>query len=164
MSILNFGVKGKFAVLLCVVLGAFGTIGAIANSTINRVKVGGPVYAEIITGKDLVADILPPPEYIIESYLTALQLTTVTDTAECAALEAKLAQLQNDFENRHAYWTEHLTDGPMKQSLLATCSDPAREFYTLARDRMLPLLASHKRDEALTLYERRDESSVRQAP
>ncbi|GEM_PF-5573371 len=32
------------------------------------------MYNEIVLGKDIVADILPPPEYIVETYLTALQL------------------------------------------------------------------------------------------
>ena len=30
---------------------------------------------QVVEGKDLVADILPPPEYIIESYLTAFELS-----------------------------------------------------------------------------------------
>jgi methyl-accepting chemotaxis protein len=35
---------------------------------LEKVKVTGPLYAEIVEAKDLVADILPPPEYIVESY------------------------------------------------------------------------------------------------
>ena len=45
----------------------------IAYRVVSTVKVSGPLYADIIRGKDLVADILPPPEYIIESYLVAYQ-------------------------------------------------------------------------------------------
>ncbi len=37
-------------------------------------KVNGPIYNEFMRGKDLIAHILPPPEYIIESYLTAFDL------------------------------------------------------------------------------------------
>ena len=45
----------------------------IAYRVITTVKVGGPLYADIIRGKDLIADILPPPEYIIESYLVVYE-------------------------------------------------------------------------------------------
>ena len=38
---------------------------------LSEVKVGGPLYDKIKLGNDLVADILPPPEYVIESYLEA---------------------------------------------------------------------------------------------
>ncbi|MBP9754495.1 MAG: hypothetical protein KBD40_05810, partial [Phenylobacterium sp.] len=38
---------------------------------IQQLRVGGPLYERIVLGKDLVADILPPPEYVIEAYLEA---------------------------------------------------------------------------------------------
>ena len=41
---------------------------------IHKVRVNGPLYHDIVTDKDLIADILPPPQYIIESYLVALQI------------------------------------------------------------------------------------------
>ena len=41
-----------------------------AFSVIGQVKVTGPMYRELVKGKNLLADILPPPEYVIESYLT----------------------------------------------------------------------------------------------
>ncbi|MCY0146750.1 hypothetical protein OEG84_03210 [Hoeflea sp. G2-23] len=34
-------------------------------------KVTGPVYTEIVDNKDLLADILPPPLYVVESYMLA---------------------------------------------------------------------------------------------
>jgi methyl-accepting chemotaxis protein len=36
--------------------------------------VNGPVYQEIVYGKDLIADILPPPLYIVESYMLANEI------------------------------------------------------------------------------------------
>ena len=33
---------------------------------VSDVKIGGPLYNQIKLGNDLVADILPPPEYVIE--------------------------------------------------------------------------------------------------
>lgn len=54
-----------FANLLAVV--------AIWATTFEHYKINGPVYASIVSLQDLVGDILPPPEYIIESELTAVQ-------------------------------------------------------------------------------------------
>ena len=62
-------VTGKTRWLLCFVISCVVSFGMVLYSTLERIKISGPLYAEIITGKDLVADILPPPEYIIESYL-----------------------------------------------------------------------------------------------
>ena len=66
----NMAVRSK---LMCLAaLYAVGTVlfGVIAFSTLNKVKVNGPIYGDLAQGKDLLADILPPPEYIVESYLT----------------------------------------------------------------------------------------------
>jgi methyl-accepting chemotaxis protein len=54
---------------------SFGIIVLLVSIMVSteRIKVNGPVYQEIERGKDLIADILPPPEYIIEAYLVALQ-------------------------------------------------------------------------------------------
>lgn len=40
--------------------------------SITDVRVGGPRYADIVQKKDLVADILPPPVFVIEGYLMVL--------------------------------------------------------------------------------------------
>src|SRR5262245_6999533 len=43
--------------------------------------INGPYYAQLVQMKDLVADILPPPAYIIETYLTVLQITDALDSS-----------------------------------------------------------------------------------
>jgi hypothetical protein len=52
----------------------------------NQLQVNGPVYKAVVEGKDIIADILPPPKYIIESYLTTLQLMLATSQEERDAL------------------------------------------------------------------------------
>ena len=49
-------------------------IATMAYRVVSTVKVGGPLYADVVRGKDIVADVLPPPEYIIESYLVAHEI------------------------------------------------------------------------------------------
>ena len=54
--------------------GLIVTLGCIAIlwtgvSALGQLKVNGPIYRQIVLGKDLIADILPPPEYVIEAYL-----------------------------------------------------------------------------------------------
>ncbi len=44
---------------------------------LNRLKVNGPIYEDIIYSKDLIADILPPPLYVIESYALANESTCI---------------------------------------------------------------------------------------
>jgi methyl-accepting chemotaxis protein len=45
-----------------------------AYSVMNSVKVGGPLYDQITQAMNIRADILPPPQYPIETELTTLQM------------------------------------------------------------------------------------------
>lgn len=55
---------------LIVGLGIALSIG-LQQLAMSRLKVGGPVYKDVIEGKDLVADILPPPLFLVEGYSLA---------------------------------------------------------------------------------------------
>jgi methyl-accepting chemotaxis protein len=69
----------KFGISISRAIALFGIVTAISLGTIiftgvyalSELKVGGPLYDKIKLGNDLVADILPPPEYVIEAYLEA---------------------------------------------------------------------------------------------
>ena len=68
-------IRARLTTMMAVVVIGFVCFAVLAYSVLGRVKVNGPVYSHIVRGKDLVADVLPPPEYIIESYLIAFQET-----------------------------------------------------------------------------------------
>jgi hypothetical protein len=62
-------------------------------------KVNGPIYRQIIQGKDLIADILPPPEYIIESYLVALQAQDQTPGKQLETQQKNLTAFKRNTKN-----------------------------------------------------------------
>ncbi len=116
--------------------------GTVAYFTIEKVKVNGPMYAKVVEGKDLVADILPPPEYIIESYLTAEQLADQTDQDAIAELDQKMKSLQKEYDTRHKVWVNSLEDGPMKETLVDRSYQPAIAFYRTYENKFLPALVA----------------------
>jgi len=92
-----------------------------------------------VQGKDLVADILPPPEYIIESYLVSLQLVEAAP-AERKTLIDNLKSLKNDYDTRHTYWANEHLDAALNDQLLLNADKPAQEFYKIAFDQFVPAL------------------------
>jgi len=48
---------------------SFIGFGFLAFNTLSVLRINGPIYKDIVQGKDVIADILPTPAYIIESYL-----------------------------------------------------------------------------------------------
>ena len=71
--------------------GALGGLAALSRVTLAHLAVGGPLYGEIAQSKDLVADITPPPLYIIESYLVAHEIARHTEQARRDLREAHAA-------------------------------------------------------------------------
>jgi methyl-accepting chemotaxis protein len=86
---------------LAVVLGCLIIAGA-ATYSLQQLRVGGSAYTNMIAGKDLVADVLPPPLYVIEAYLNAIQM--VDEKVSLDEARARFAPLRKDFSDRRAFW------------------------------------------------------------
>src|ERR1700751_6049057 len=72
----------------------FAAIVLTSRVSLNQLQVGGPLYNKIKLGNDLVADILPPPEYVIEAYLEAT--LALRDPASVAAHRDRLRPPHKD--------------------------------------------------------------------
>ncbi|MFA6014409.1 MAG: methyl-accepting chemotaxis protein [Gallionellaceae bacterium] len=137
----KFSLKQRFAVLIAAVALGNLVLGGWFYKTLAEMKVSGPIYTKIVLGKDLVADILPPPEYILESYLVTLQLARA-QPEEVNALADRLKVLHNDYNTRHEFWLQQTLDGNIKQTLTETAHAPAARFYELAETRFTPAALS----------------------
>ncbi len=165
IAIKGMRVKSQLILLSSIILGGFIIFGLVAFQSINKIKVNGPIYKNIVQGKDLVADILPPPEYIIESYLAVFQAVNDPDPAHQNAFREKFKQLRKDFDERHAYWQKDLPEGSMKEIITKKSYAPAVTFYDKAEKELFPALASHDAGKIKTVVDglRKDYEIHRQA-
>ena len=136
-------IKTKLLLLVVIFTAAFSLFWAVEYFTSEAVKVNGPYYAEIVDGKDLVADILPPPAYIIESYLVARQMADPYHRGELDALVTKSRQLQSDYNARHEFWINHLSndnekDKILRSTMLEKAYVPAVRFLNTVQNRLIP--------------------------
>ncbi len=145
----NFTIKSRLILLLGILIVGFTVFGFATYKSMRTLSVNGPVYQQIVQGKDLVADILPPPEYIIESYLVALQLTDAEDANEIKTLAAKFEQLKAEYESRHSFWQNQSLEKSQADYLLERSYKPAQVFYSEAEQNFLPKTKSGDRTGAL---------------
>lgn len=103
----------SFAVV--VVIGLATSIG-LQSYTLSQLKVSGPVYNGIIDSKDLVADILPPPLYVVEAYMLASE--AVLDPRKSEETVAKIERLAADYRARRDYWQQSQLPDALKSKLL----------------------------------------------
>jgi methyl-accepting chemotaxis protein len=125
--------------------------GVLSLQTLARLKVNGPVYAQVVEQKDLLADILPPPLYLVESYMLVLQAVGDSDPKVLADDVAKLRSLRKDFDTRAEFWTKNLAESPIKRLLLQDSHAPAMKFFeTLERD-FIPALEKQDKTSASSI-------------
>ena len=93
-------------------------------------------------GKDLVADILPPPEYIIEAYLETSLLAK--EPQSIPEHRKRLTELKKDYDSRHEYWAAQDIDAQAKSQLLQKTHEPAQRFWQLLETSFYP--AVEKKD------------------
>ena len=97
--------------------------------------------------KDLIADILPPLEYILESYLVVLQLAATADANEIESLATHLAELKHQFDERQQVWRQDAgLDAALRETLVDDAGEPARQFYRLVESDYLPAVRGGNTD------------------
>jgi methyl-accepting chemotaxis protein len=138
----RLSIKGQFALLLAIVTVCFLIFGAGERSARESIRIGGPTYADIIRGKDLVADVLPPPNFIIESHLTALQLLNATAVEDQRRLVDHMKHLRGEYDERIAYWQKEPLNDDLKRAFLTDAHGAAVRYYDIAFNRYLPAVQS----------------------
>jgi methyl-accepting chemotaxis protein len=144
----------RFAALIGVITLGFVVYGGWSFKTLNELKINGPLYQRIVQGKDLVADILPPPEYIIESYLVSMQLLEAVDKPDQDRLVERLKTLRGEYDTRHAFWLKEGLEEYLTKTFLREAHEPAAAFYELAFADFIPAVQKGERDKALVAMAR----------
>lgn len=135
----------KIRLSLSAAIVAFGIVLAIGFTAVvstslyalRELKVGGPLYSDIKLGNDLIADILPPPEYVIEAYLEATLAMREPD--QLAAHGERLVQLRKDYDERKAFWVSSSLSADLKTALVQKSDAEVQKFWK-ASDQLLPAL------------------------
>jgi methyl-accepting chemotaxis protein len=144
-------IRAKLLSAVGACVGAFVAFALVTWSTVEATKVTGAKYQSIVDGKDLVADILPPPEYIIETFLVAYQAVEETDSASQKQMLERLKVLKADFEDRHKFWGTVLPPGALHDSLVETSYRPAARFFELLESDFVPAIEQQQRERARML-------------
>jgi hypothetical protein len=117
---------------------------------LSEVKVGGPLYDKLKLGNDLIADILPPPEYVIESYLEAT--LALNNPAELANRRERLKQLKKEYDERHEFWVKSDLEPVVKAKMVVDSHREVQRFWTAVEQVFLPALAKADAGAAAKSY------------
>jgi methyl-accepting chemotaxis protein len=128
-TILIFGVTMGITIAIAV---------AVSAISIDKLRIGGDTYKEIVQTKDLVADILPPPLYIIEAYLEANR--ALNRSEPLADVKKRVRELRNDYSQRRSFWKESNLDATIKDKLTEASNVHVTKFWDILDQKLLPAI------------------------
>ncbi len=138
------------AISIFVVLGYIASAGS-AIYALRDLKVGGPVYDRIVLMKDLTADILPPPAYVIEAYLEAS--LALANPQSVDAHKNRIQTLRADYAARHEFWEKQDIDPTLKKDITANSDRAVRRFFQVVEDEFIPALQRNDLNKAHQTYD-----------
>ena len=110
----------------------------VAGLTVNSIRIGGQSYRQIEGGKDLIADILPPPLYVVEAYLAAHTLED--DPTNNPQARENLVSLHKQYDERMAYWRKAGVPSTVQSLLMDDADKAAKDFFRIVEDEMIPAM------------------------
>ncbi|MGL5825902.1 MAG: ATP-binding protein [Nocardioides sp.] len=111
------------------VLVVLATIAVIVfASVLNQVRINGDRYREIIDAKDLTADVLPPPLYVVEANLILHEIALGYEQEESAEHLEDIAVLRAEYERRLKVWLASDID-PETRAALENATRWARSYF-----------------------------------
>jgi methyl-accepting chemotaxis protein len=102
-KLLSLKLKTQLFFLMAFMIVSFSVAVLITNTEMTKIVAGGEVFEDVAAHKDLAADILPPPAYLLEAWAVSLQMAAIKDQPLQPLIE-KGDQLAKDFIARAQYW------------------------------------------------------------
>jgi diguanylate cyclase (GGDEF)-like protein len=117
---------------------------------LQELRVNGPIYQRIASGKDLIASVVPPSAYIIEAFLEATVMVKEPWTFEPG--RKRLKALREDYEDRHRFWSNEKMAPALRNQLVKAAHEPAYQFWQTVEAAFLPAMARGDADAASDAY------------
>jgi diguanylate cyclase (GGDEF)-like protein len=105
---------------------------------LQELRVNGPIYQRIVTGKDLIANVVPPPVYLVEAFLEATTIVKEPWTFEPG--RKRLAALRRTYDERHWFWRQQDLGQALRNQLLQAAHEPAKHFWEIVETTLLPAI------------------------
>ncbi len=146
----NWSIKNKFRLTIFMAILGFSILGLVSNLAIKKVEITGDNYQKIVMGKDIIADVLPPPLFLVESfgYMNLLH-TSISQEVRSQTLE-RIKSLKEDFYKSANNWSNRIVSPENKKILLEEIIPSAVSLFNEYETTFLPLILEKKFEEAET--------------
>lgn len=142
----NMKIRAKMILFGCVAAAMVIIIWALTLGFSNQIKIGSTAYQEISKSDSLIADVIPPTEYVVEPYTIALQYINANDSKTRTKLLTQFNEDQQSYEKQHNYWVKNFSGSDkLKQEFLVTSYNSAEKFFKIFNDDVVPAVQQQDR-------------------
>ena len=149
----TLSVRNKLMLLMGLFVVGFGACALVGLSTLEELKVTGPIYRHIVEGKDLAADVLPPPLFVVSGNVAVLEALSEPNAADQRLHLQQLQKVRRDFEDRATSWKDQLPEGPIRDLFFQRVIPTGREYLETAERQFMPLVFAGEIHKAKSLHE-----------
>ncbi|MFO0772937.1 MAG: HAMP domain-containing methyl-accepting chemotaxis protein [Nitrospiraceae bacterium] len=149
----KLSVRYKLMLLMGLFVVGFGAFALVGLNTLEELKVTGPIYRHIVEGKDLAADVLPPPLFVVSGNVTVLEALSETKLEEQKAHLKQLQKVRREFEDRASWWEGRLPEGQIRGLVLDRVIPSGREYLEMAEHQFMVLVLSGDGNKAKAMHE-----------
>lgn len=135
----NTRVAVRLPIVVAMALTALIVFAVVAMNTLNTVKIGGPREQAISEQNVLLADILPPPAYLVETELAAMELRASAASGDDAGVSEARAEIEAGaaaFRDRHDFWDAGLEGEQL--ALMTTVRDTGLAYLDIVENELVP--------------------------
>jgi len=138
---LKLGLRTKLLGVVGVGAGAFGLLSLVAIAALHLAGIGGSLYRGVIAGKDLTADVIPPPLFVADPFLACIQASHETDPGRRDTLLARIEGMRKDYLERRAVWRAESLPDSVRSSVDSTTAS-ADDFWKTLDSGFMPAMKS----------------------
>ena len=125
-----------------ILIGLLLAIIALASAVVYAIRADGPMTQDSALQAEILADVLPPPAFVVEPYLNASLI--VHDPERAGPFINELKDERAEFETRKAYWKTARVPAQLSQPLNDTIA-AADKFWQVMDKKFLPAVTAGNR-------------------
>jgi methyl-accepting chemotaxis protein len=122
-------IRTKALVFCLVFLAVIVAIVSYAATQLRPILLNGPIYHDIMQGRDLLADAAAPRLNLTESYLLALRISGETDADRLVVMIDAAKSAEASYHARFNYWASVLSKDGEEMKLLQRADATAGKFF-----------------------------------
>jgi len=146
-------IRQQLALLVGISLVGILLVLSVSLVMMSRISLGSSAHASIQRNQALLADMLPPPLFLVEGHLTFMELEKSAEghmaSAEREELSKHLHQLAQEYRTACSHWKGEAIVDTLHNVVTEICKDDTAFVY-LVDSMMIPASANH---DTATIYQ-----------